>query len=279
MHEFAMDENSCSMDRVVRPSRVWCAWSRLPLRAPAGMSGVSCCGCSAHPSVEIGALTAATTPVAAGRCSSTPSHWPTSVQATSSASLAGHDVVFLALPHGHSAELAAPPGRAARARLRRRPPAPRPAAWAEFYGTPHPGSGRTVCPSSAGQRQAIAGAPASPYRAASPPRSHSPSRRRHPGARRHRDVVVVAATGTSGAGRTPRQDLLGSEVMGSASATASAVPTAILRRSSSTPDGRGERRDRLVHPGPGPDGARNPGHLQRAGRRRGRCRRRARGVR
>ena len=32
------------------------------------------------------------------------------------------------------------------------------------------------------------------------------------------DIVIVAASGTSGAGRSPRPDLLGSEVMGSMSA-------------------------------------------------------------
>ena len=46
---------------------------------------------------------------------------------TDPATLAGHDVVFLALPHGHSAELAAAARRRrARDRLRRRPPADRP---------------------------------------------------------------------------------------------------------------------------------------------------------
>ena len=49
------------------------------------------------------------------------------------------------------------------------------------------------------------------------------------------DVVVVAASGTSGAGKAAKPHLLGSEVMGNASArTASAAPTGTPRRSSRT---------------------------------------------
>ena len=55
---------------------------------------------------------------------------------TTAENLAGHDVVFLALPHGKSGAIAAQLARRRpRGRLRRRPPARRRQAdWAEFYG-------------------------------------------------------------------------------------------------------------------------------------------------
>ena len=59
------------------------------------------------------------------------------------ATLAGHDVVFLALPHGAvgGARGRSCPTDVVVDRLRRRPPArPTPAAWERFYGTPHAGT-------------------------------------------------------------------------------------------------------------------------------------------
>lgn len=177
---------------------------------------------SAHPGVQVGALTAGEH--AGRRLGDVHPHLPHLADSvllpTSSASLAGHDVVLLALPHGHSAELAAVLGEqtlvldcGADHRLREA------ADWESFYGTPHPGTWVYGLPELSGQREEIADArriavpgcfPTATALALAPAVTQ--------GLVDTADVVVVAATGTSGAGRTPRQDLLGSEVMGSASA-------------------------------------------------------------
>ena len=71
---------------------------------------MSCSGsCSRIPEVEIGALTAGGS--AGTRLGEHQPHLlplaDRMLVETDPATLAGHDVVFLALPHGHSAELAA----------------------------------------------------------------------------------------------------------------------------------------------------------------------------
>ena len=78
-------------------------------------------------------------------------------------------------------------------------------------------------------------------------------------------VTVVAVSGTSGAGRAAKTDLLGSEVIGSARAYN------IGGAHRHTPEiAQGLRAvtdkdvTRLVHPGADPDVARHPGHLHRA---------------
>ncbi|ROT26517.1 N-acetyl-gamma-glutamyl-phosphate reductase [Micromonospora sp. HM5-17] len=130
--------------------------------------------------------------------------------------LADADLVFLALPHGESAALAA-----------RLPESVRlvdlgadhrltdPGAWTRYYGGTHAGAWTYGLPELPGQRAAIAGATRvantgcyavatilalAPLLAA--------------GVAAPDDVVVVAASGTSGAGRAPKPHLLGSEVMG-----------------------------------------------------------------
>ena len=69
----------------------------------------------AHPEVEIGALTAGGSAGSrSAGTSRTCCRWPTGCWPTPRRRrLAGHDVVFLALPHGRSAELAAPARRRA----------------------------------------------------------------------------------------------------------------------------------------------------------------------
>jgi len=134
--------------------------------------------------------------------------------------LAGADVVFLALPHGASGPLAASLGVAsvvvdlgADHRLVDA------ADWAAGYDGPHAGHWPYGLPELPGARQALAGA----RRVAVPgcyptavalglvplfaARLVDPS-----------DLVVVAASGTSGAGRSPSTRLLGAEVMGDLSA-------------------------------------------------------------
>ncbi|WP_049571012.1 N-acetyl-gamma-glutamyl-phosphate reductase [Nonomuraea sp. SBT364] len=174
-----------------------------------------------HPELEIGALTAASS---AG--SSLGSHQPhlpqlagRVIQETTAETLAGHDVVFLALPHGHSAAVAAQLGRdtlvvdcGADHRLAD------PAAWQEFYGGEHAGTWPYGLPELPGQREVLRGArrvavpgcyPTSVLLALTPAFAAGLA---------EPDVVVVAATGTSGAGKSLKPHLLGSEVMGSVSA-------------------------------------------------------------
>jgi N-acetyl-gamma-glutamyl-phosphate reductase len=141
------------------------------------------------------------------------------VQPSDVASLAGYDVVVLALPHGQSAAIAAQLPEdtlvidcGADHRLND------PAAWARWYGGEHAGSWPYGLPELPGQRERLTGArriavpgcyPTSVTLAMAPALAAglvTP------------DVVVVAASGTSGAGKSAKPHLLGSEVMGSASA-------------------------------------------------------------
>ena len=136
--------------------------------------------------------------------------------ATDAATLSEADLVFLALPHGESAALAAQlPGTVkivdlgADFRLRDA------AAWQRYYGGAHAGTWTYGLPELPGQRAAIAGADrvantgcyAATITLALAPLIAA-------GAVDPEDVVVVAASGTSGAGRSAKVNLLGSEVMG-----------------------------------------------------------------
>lgn len=141
------------------------------------------------------------------------------VEPTEPAVLAGHDVVFLALPHGHSAALAQRLSPetviidcGADFRLTDA------AAWERFYGTTHAGSWPYGLPELPGARERLRGArriavpgcyPTSALLALLPALAEDliePA------------VTVVAVSGTSGAGRAAKADLLGSEVIGSARA-------------------------------------------------------------
>jgi N-acetyl-gamma-glutamyl-phosphate reductase len=176
----------------------------------------------AHPEVEIGALTAATS---AGQPLGTvqPHLLPLAdrvLEPTDASTLAGHDVVFLALPHGRSAELAAELGAetvvidcGADFRLHD------PAEWERFYGGGHAGSWPYGLPEVGDNRDALRGArrvavpgcyPTVSTLALAPAVAHGLVDPEH--------LVVVAASGTSGAGKQPKPHLLGSEVMGSATA-------------------------------------------------------------
>src|SRR3712207_4709385 len=141
------------------------------------------------------------------------------VQPSDAASLAGYDVVVLALPHGESAVIAQQlPAETlvidcgADHRLND------PAAWARWYGGEHAGSRPYGLPELPGQREKLAGAtriavpgcyPTSVTLALAPALAAGLI---------EPDVVVVAASGTSGAGKKAAPHLLGSEVMGSVSA-------------------------------------------------------------
>ncbi|MGC5662673.1 N-acetyl-gamma-glutamyl-phosphate reductase [Micromonospora sp. WMMD723] len=136
--------------------------------------------------------------------------------ATDPATLADADLVFLALPHGESAALAAELPESVRVvdlgadhRLRDAD------AWSRYYGGPHAGAWTYGLPELPGQRAAIAGSTrvantgcyAVAITLALAPLIAA-------GAVAPADVVVVAASGTSGAGRAAKAHLLGSEVMG-----------------------------------------------------------------
>lgn len=178
-----------------------------------------------HPDVEIGALTAGSS---AGRRLGDlhPHLTPLAdrlVEDTTVEVLVGHDVVFLALPHGHSATLAAQlPDSVtvidcgADFRLRDEQ------AWTTFYDTPYAGAwayGLPELPVGGGrQREALVGTrtiavpgcyPTAVSLALAPGFAA--------GLLDPLDVVVVAASGTSGAGKSLKPHLLGAEVMGAMS--------------------------------------------------------------
>jgi N-acetyl-gamma-glutamyl-phosphate reductase len=133
---------------------------------------------------------------------------------TDSATLAEADIVFLALPHGESAALAAglPPDLpvidlGADHRLADAD------AWLRFYGTPYAGQWPDGLPELfradlvGARRIAVPGCyPTAVALALAPLLSR--------GLVEVEDLVVVAASGTSGAGRGAKSALLGSEVMG-----------------------------------------------------------------
>jgi N-acetyl-gamma-glutamyl-phosphate reductase len=177
-----------------------------------------------HPDVEIGALTAdssAGTPVGSAH----PHLVPLAdrvLEPTTPASLAGHDVVFLALPHGASAPLAAELAPdvlvvdcGADFRLTRDED------WAAFYGGTRAGSWPYGLPELPGQRQVLRGARRVAVPGCYPTVSTLalvPALRS--GLVERAGVVVVAVSGTSGAGKSPGPRLSASEVVGSTAAYA-----------------------------------------------------------
>jgi len=179
-----------------------------------------------HPDLTIGALTADSS---AGRLLGEihPHLLPLAsalLQPTTPELLAGHDVVFLALPHGASASLAArlPDSVVvvdcgADFRLTDG------VAWERFYDTPYAGwwpyglpellraDGSKARDQLVGShRVAVPGCYPSACSLALAPGLAA-------GVLLPDDVVIVAASGTSGAGKSQKAHLLGSEVMGSMS--------------------------------------------------------------
>ncbi|TIC80409.1 N-acetyl-gamma-glutamyl-phosphate reductase [Nocardioides sp. GY 10113] len=175
----------------------------------------------AHPQVEIGAVTAGSN--AGERLGALQPHLlpladrllePTTVEV-----LSGHDVVFLALPHGQSAGIAEKLGDevlvidcGADFRLADA------AEWLRFYGGSHAGTWPYGLPELPGLREEIAGS----RRVAVPGCYPTISTLTIGPAVLHGivdpDVVVVAASGTSGAGKAPKQHLQSSEIIGSVTA-------------------------------------------------------------
>jgi len=134
--------------------------------------------------------------------------------------LADADLLFTALPHGESAQLtAALPAQLKVIDLGADFRLQDPQAWARYYPTPHAGHWTYGLPELPGARAAIK---ASAMVAAPGCYATASILALAPllaaGLVEPADIVIVAASGTSGAGRAPRPDLLGSEVMGSMSA-------------------------------------------------------------
>ncbi|PRX96009.1 N-acetyl-gamma-glutamyl-phosphate reductase [Allonocardiopsis opalescens] len=173
-----------------------------------------------HPRIEIGALTAGGN--AGTRLGELQPHLaPLAdrvLEATTPDALAGHDVVFLALPHGQSAALAARLGPdtlvvdcGADFRLADA------GDWQRFYGTPHAGTWPYGLPELPGARERLRTARRIAVPGCYPTAATLAVLPALTAGLAEADVVVVAASGTSGAGRAPKPHLLGSEVMGSAS--------------------------------------------------------------
>ncbi|WP_433423003.1 N-acetyl-gamma-glutamyl-phosphate reductase [Microtetraspora malaysiensis] len=174
-----------------------------------------------HPSFEVGALTAGSS--AGSRLGEHQPHLPALadrlVQETTAETLAGHDVVFLALPHGQSGAVAAELGEdtvvvdcGADFRLESAQD------WAHFYGGAHAGTWPYGLPELPGQREVLRGARRIAVPGCYPTSVTLALFPAFAAGLVEPDVVVVAASGTSGAGRAPKTHLLGSEVMGSVSA-------------------------------------------------------------
>ncbi|MFJ3583255.1 N-acetyl-gamma-glutamyl-phosphate reductase [Streptomyces sp. NPDC090127] len=173
-----------------------------------------------HPGVEIGALTAHSR---AGRPLGSvqpqlPGLADRVLTETSAESLRGHDVVFLALPHGQSAALAGqlPADTVvvdcgADFRLRDA------AAWQRFYGSGHAGTWPYGLPELPGTRAELKGATRIAVPGCYPTAVTLALFPAYVARLVEPEAVIVAASGTSGAGRALKPHLLGAEVMGSMS--------------------------------------------------------------
>jgi N-acetyl-gamma-glutamyl-phosphate reductase len=178
-----------------------------------------------HPQLEIAAVTAGSStgkPVTSIHPNLTghPAFDGKNFQPTDAATLGDAELIFMALPHGESATLAEqlPDARiidlSADFRLGDE------AAWHQFYGDAgYAGRWTYGLPELPGAREQISAA-----RAVAAPGCYATTSilglapLLAAGLVEPADIVIVAASGTSGAGRTLRADLLGSEVMGSMSA-------------------------------------------------------------
>lgn len=171
-----------------------------------------------HPEAQIGALTGNSN---AGQALGTlqPHLAPLAdriLRPTTPEALSGHDVVFLALPHGQSAAVAARLGEGvlvvdmgADFRLTDA------AAWERFYGSPHAGTWPYGLPELPGGRAALRGATRIAVPGCYPTAVSLALFPAYAAGLAEAEAVITAASGTSGAGKAPKAHLLGSEVMGS----------------------------------------------------------------
>lgn len=174
----------------------------------------------AHPEVEIGALTGHSN--AGQRLGALQPHLlPLAdrvLEPTTPEVLAGHDVVFLALPHGQSAAVAEQLGddvlvvdMGADFRLSDA------ADWEKFYGSPHAGTWPYGLPELPGARAALQGARRIAVPGCYPTAVSLALFPAYAAGLVENEAVIVASSGTSGAGKAAKPHLLGSEVMGSMS--------------------------------------------------------------
>ncbi|MFF1380165.1 N-acetyl-gamma-glutamyl-phosphate reductase [Streptomyces sp. NPDC058308] len=173
-----------------------------------------------HPGVEIGALTGNSN--AGQRLGALQPHLlPLAdrvLEPTTAEVLAGHDVVFLALPHGQSAAVAEQLGpdvlvvdMGADFRLTDA------GEWEKFYGSPHAGTWPYGLPELPGGRAALEGAKRIAVPGCYPTAVSLALFPAYAADLVEPEAVIVAASGTSGAGKAVKPHLLGSEVMGSMS--------------------------------------------------------------
>ncbi|QNP73739.1 N-acetyl-gamma-glutamyl-phosphate reductase [Streptomyces roseirectus] len=174
----------------------------------------------AHPEVEIGTLTGNSN--AGQKLGALQPHlWPLAdrvLEETTAKTLAGHDVVFLALPHGQSAAVAEQLGpdvlvvdMGADFRLKNA------GDWERFYGSPHAGTWPYGLPELPGGRAALEGSKRIAVPGCYPTAVSLALFPAYAAGLVENQAIVVAASGTSGAGKAPKPNLLGSEVMGSMS--------------------------------------------------------------
>ncbi|GGV47248.1 N-acetyl-gamma-glutamyl-phosphate reductase [Streptomyces longisporoflavus] len=178
----------------------------------------------AHPEVEIGALTGNSN--AGQRLGALQPHlMPLAdrvLEPTTAEVLAGqgrrHDVVFLALPHGQSAAVAEQLGpdvlvvdMGADFRLTDA------ADWEKFYGSEHAGTWPYGLPELPGARAALEGSKRIAVPGCYPTAVSLALVPAYAAGLAEAEAVIVAASGTSGAGKAVKPHLLGSEVMGSMS--------------------------------------------------------------
>ena len=186
----------------------------------------------------------------------------------------GCDLAFLALPAGQAPRLAGDLGQGVRIvdlgpdfRLADA------GAWARHYRLPHAGRWTTGLPELPGAREqiraatrvAVPGCYATAAIVALAPLLAA-------GLAEPQDIVIVAVSGTSGAGRAPKPELLASEVMGAVSAYQAggthrhtpeieqALGEAVAQAGPGQA-GAGSRQGGQLHPGPGPHAARDPRDL------------------
>ncbi|KQV22855.1 MULTISPECIES: N-acetyl-gamma-glutamyl-phosphate reductase [unclassified Kitasatospora] len=173
-----------------------------------------------HPEIEIGALTGGSN--AGTRFGELQPHLlPLAdrvLEPTTPEVLAGHDIVFLGLPHGQSAAVAEALGEdvlvvdcGADFRLKD------PAVWEKFYGSPHAGTWPYGLPELPGHRAALKGTKRIAVPGCYPTAVSLALFPAYAAKLAEPEAVVVAASGTSGAGKAVQAHLLGSEVMGSMS--------------------------------------------------------------
>ncbi|MGN6687891.1 MAG: N-acetyl-gamma-glutamyl-phosphate reductase [Actinomycetales bacterium] len=179
---------------------------------------------AAHPLLRVTSVTAASSAgqplvAVAPQLAATPGLADLTLAETTPEQLGGADVVFLALPHGASAEVAAAlpddtlvVDMGADFRLAEA------SAWERWYGGAHAGTWPYGLPELPGQREVLRDArriagpgcyPTAVTLALGPGLAS--------GLLVAHDLVVVAASGTSGAGKALKPHLLGSEVMGAMS--------------------------------------------------------------